>query len=261
MFYLCRELILHRTSGFQWRVFWRGFSQTKWSNLNISSLPAGQGLGFNTGLMAALDASYSWMGCYVVKVFIKSGVNEVKRLLQTFCSVSFPISRCGGLSPLLSRSCKRDVIICRQTQPRQTALKAFCLSLSLPRFSPLPWVFLHGGVSITAALRARRNHLGSLSNRYSRLGGVARSWHRCTGHKDETAALSCLKIVRIISSTHVSIEAAVAVETRPPPSSSSSNETGNFSIKLSSTKHKPRQSRADLYHVAGGWGGVNKGGI
>lgn len=157
-------------------------------------------------------------------MYLKSSLNEWSeasaRCLNddTFYNISLPISGHGGLF-LPSRSCKRDAIICRQT-----GKLPWKPSVSLSLFSL--FLFLRVGVSITAALRAQWNHLGSLSNPYSCLGGVSQtgeSWRRCTGHKDETAA-PCLKIAQIISSTHVSIEAAVAMETHPPSASSSSTE-------------------------------------
>lgn len=169
------------------------------------------------------------MGCDVSKIFIKRkewsvcSLLERRHLLQHFSSnqrVRRPFPP--------SRSCKCDAIICRQTGKLPWKPSVF---LSLFFSSPfLSWEFLCVGVSITAALRARRNHLGSLSNPYSCLGGVSQtvqSWRRCTGHKDKTAA-PCLKIVQIISSTHVSIEAAVAMETHPPSASSSTTKRETF---------------------------------
>lgn len=119
----------------------------------------------------------------------------------------------------------------------------------------LPWEFLHVGVSVTAALRARRNHLGSLSKRYSRLGGVSQIGRDAgTGHEDETAA-SCLEITQIISSTHISIEAAVAMETHPPSPSSSSTERETFPSNWAAQTGIPVRRRPLPY-----WGvRVNRG--
>lgn len=92
---------------------------------------------------------------------------------------------------------------------------------------------------------------------------MGQSWHRCTGHKDETAAPR-LNIAQMISSTHVSIEPAVALETHPPSSASSSITTiTNFFIKLSSTKQQTRGQRWSQLEqtstMLGGGARVNEG--
>lgn len=53
---------------------------------------------------------------------------------DTFYNISLPICGRSGLF-LLSRSCRRDAIVRRQTQPGQTAPKAFCLPLVHESFS------------------------------------------------------------------------------------------------------------------------------
>lgn len=130
-------------------------------------------------------------------------------------NISFSICGCSSLF-LQSHSCKCDAIICRQTQPGQTALKAFCplyfcfVSPSFLENSSMweyqqqqPWEL--GG--ITSALYQTIIAVWEASNKPARAG--------TSGHKDEMAA-SCLKIVQIISSTHILIEAVVAMETHPP---------------------------------------------
>lgn len=149
-------------------------------------------------------------------------MNGVRRLLAAWTTTPFTtfLFRSAGTAAFSSRHAPVNVML--SSVAKQANCPESLLSLSL--FSL--FLFLRVGVSITAALRAQWNHLGSLSNPYSCLGGVSQtgeSWRRCTGHKDETAA-PCLKIAQIISSTHVSIEAAVAMETHPPSASSSSTE-------------------------------------
>ena len=74
-----------------------------------------------------------------------------------------------------------------------------------------------------------------------RLAKWARAGTAAPVIKTKTAAPR-LNIAQMISSTHVSIEPAVALETHPPSSASSSSitTTTNFFIKLSSTKQQTR---------------------
>lgn len=107
-------------------------------------------------------ATYSWTGCYVYTIFIKSGViqhfSSNQRVWRPFSSRHAPV--------------KCDAIICRQTQRRQPALKAFCpssISLHFSSFRIPPWSSINN-----SSLKSSGGITSALyQNCYSCQGGVS----------------------------------------------------------------------------------------